>query len=464
MKLEQFLAMDLTNDPDELIDLRGLEYVTSYDDHLMCPICHCPFIRPARLECDHVFCQTCLNTAIRTVATGFAGREAFNCPTCRTPTGDVYLNVPRIVTNMCDEIPVRCPFSDEGCKEIVPRGHIQSHADKYCRYKLMDCPSPSCEFSSRKKDLSSEDRCMHELHKCLRCDEDIMEQDYEEHVKELCPSLKTTCPDCQVTVFRKALREHIDACPEAIYPCAASKYGCPIKMKRAELGTHEQSCPLITIGPYLDAQNSRLDSMEVSIRHLQQRNEIFEDGLASIRSTLVESSRAFSAHKSNNGNDLPTSSITPTSPSHPRTTSSTDIDPSNPIPTTANANATTYLLSLHESLREEVAQLSHAITDLDARASMTIMNECLRLKEDMAHTNAAVSSVRMQVQWLMNPRLHQGQRAAAQGGGGSNSGTGSAGGNGTSAGAPGPSGYNTAHPALMRARRLSDTGREGTKL
>jgi hypothetical protein len=270
----------------------------------------------------------------------------------------------------------------------------------------------------------------------------------QEHVQELCPSLKTTCPDCQVTVFRKALREHIEACPEAIHPCAASKYGCPIKMKRAELGTHEQNCPLITIGPYFEAQNSRLDSMELTVRHLQQRNEIFEDGLASIRSTLVESSRAFSAHHNNtatnNTNDTPDAPSASNSRSNPRSSTTTD-DSATPL-----SNATTYLLSLHESLREEVAQLSHAITDLDARASMAIMNECLRLKEDMAHTNAAVNSVRMQVQWLMNPRLHQGQRAAAAGAstGGQSSGDGRAG----------------SAAALLRSRRLSDTGREGTKL
>jgi hypothetical protein len=272
----------------------------------------------------------------------------------------------------------------------------------------------------------------------------------QEHVQELCPSLKTTCPDCQVTVFRKALREHIEACAEAIHPCAASKYGCPIKMKRAALGTHEQNCPLITIGPYFEAQNSRLDSMELTVRHLQQRNEIFEDGLASIRSTLVESSRAFSAHHNNtatnNTNDTPDASSASNSHSNPRSTLSTTDDSTTPL-----SNATTYLLSLHESLREEVAQLSHAITDLDARASMAIMNECLRLKEDMAHTNAAVNSVRMQVQWLMNPRLHQGQRAAAAGTstGGQSSGDGRAG---------------LSAAGLLRSRRLSDTGREGTKL
>ncbi|KAL4923978.1 putative TRAF-like signal transducer [Aspergillus undulatus] len=184
MKLEQFLAMEVT-DQDGPVDLRGLEYVSNYDDHLMCPICHCPFIRPLRLGCDHVFCQTCLNTAIRSFAAGrddftFGGHgRSFTCPTCRTPTGDVYHNVPRLLINMCDDLRVRCPFSSEGCDEIVPRGHVQSHADKYCGYKLMDCPSPDCDQRTRKKDLSPENKCMHELQNCLRCDADIMEQDYE---------------------------------------------------------------------------------------------------------------------------------------------------------------------------------------------------------------------------------------------------------------------------------------------
>ncbi|KKK21263.1 TRAF-like signal transducer [Aspergillus rambellii] len=455
MKLDQFLAMEAL-EQDELIDLRALEYVGDYDDHLMCPICHCPFIRPVRLECDHVFCQMCLNTAIRSF---ISGRDEFTCPTCRTPTRDVYLNVPRLLINMCDEIPTRCPYASEGCKEIVPRGHIQSHADKYCGYKPMDCPVTSCDMTTRRKDLSPERKCLHGLHKCLRCDEDIMEQEYEEHVKELCPSLKTTCPDCQVTVFRKALREHIDACPEAIHPCAASKYGCPVKMKRAELGTHEQSCPLITIGPYFEAQNSRLDSLELTMRHLQQRNEIFEDGLANIRSTLIESSHALSSHNPDITSTDPSSNSNSTTPGISSNNDQAQIDGSS----NSFANATTYLLSLHESLREEVAQLSHAITDLDARASMAIMNECLRIKEDMAHTNAAVSSIRMQVQWLMNPRLHQGQRAsntnhsndtraAAATAPSSRGQLGSS--------TPGPSNG----PGLFRPRRLSDTGREGTKL
>lgn len=176
------------------------------------------------------------------------------------------------------------------------------------------------------------------------------------------------------------------------------------------------------------------------MRHLQQRNEIFEDGMASIRTTLVESSRI--------GDQSSTSAADHAEESADRSSN------------VFSSNATTYLLSLHESLREEVSQMSHALTDLDARASMTIMNECLRIKEDMAHTNAAVNSVRMQVQWLMNPRLHNGTRA---GGVRPNASTG----NETRsqlASAPGPG--NVAGPSIgpLRPRRPSDSGREGTKL
>jgi hypothetical protein len=43
----------------------------------------------------------------------------------------------------------------------------------------MDCPDVSCSKKTRKKDINAENKCMHELHTCSRCDEEIMEQDYE---------------------------------------------------------------------------------------------------------------------------------------------------------------------------------------------------------------------------------------------------------------------------------------------
>lgn len=351
---------------------------------------------------------------------------------------------------MCDEIQVRCPFLADGCQEILPRGHIQSHVDRYCGYRLMPCPDESCDKKTRKKDLQPEERCLHSYYQCTRCEQDIMEQDYEEHEKELCPSLESTCVDCGTIVPQRELQGHIDKCPEALSPCAASKYGCTTKIRRAEIANHEQSCPLVSIAPYFEAQNTRLNSLELTTKHLQQRNEIFEDGLANIRSTLLESARS-------GGRSGPSGERGPQNQAD-------EIDESTSLSPLASSNPTTYLLSLHESLREEVSQMSHALTDLDARASMTIMNECLRIKEDMAHTNAAVTSVRMQVQWLMNPRLHNSTRTGNMRTGASTAGSDTTRTQFTSTSAPGPS--QAAGPSLgsLRPRRPSDSGREGTKL
>lgn len=178
MNIQDFMAFEAADsDHEKLVDLRSLDFVSSYDSHLMCPICHCPLIQPARLQCDHVFCQKCLRSAITTFRS--ADTEEFPCPSCRTPTSHISTNVPRLLINMCDEIQVRCPFITEGCQEILPRGHVQSHVEKYCGYRPMPCPDESCDKMTRKKDLQSEERCMHSYCRCSRCEQDIMEQDYE---------------------------------------------------------------------------------------------------------------------------------------------------------------------------------------------------------------------------------------------------------------------------------------------
>lgn len=176
MNLEEILLVESSCTDDEIVDLRALDYVSGYDTHLMCPICHCALIRPVRLQCDHVFCQKCLGSA---VTSSSSDRDDFTCPTCRTPTQTVYTDVPRLLINMCDDLRVKCPFLGEGCTEIMARGHVESHVDKYCGYKLLDCPSETCDKKTRKKDLDSDGKCVHELLQCSHCEEEVMEQDYE---------------------------------------------------------------------------------------------------------------------------------------------------------------------------------------------------------------------------------------------------------------------------------------------
>ncbi|PGH10865.1 hypothetical protein AJ79_05225 [Helicocarpus griseus UAMH5409] len=468
-------------EPDSLVDLRALEYVSTYDGHLMCPICHCPFIRPIRLKCDHIFCQKCLNSCITSspLHTRFSPPpDNFACPSCRTPTMATFMKVPRIIISMCDDLCVKCPFEGQGCKEIVQRGHVQAHVDKYCDYRLMRCPGENCNYLTRKKDLDPDQRCLHELRACDDCHELVMEQDYETHAKELCSSLMTTCSDCNETIRRNELQSHLDNCRVITRSCRAAKFGCPVKLKMDELERHEQSCPLVTIGPYLETQNSRIESMESTIRQLRQRNEILEDGIANIRSSVAQISPLQASSQTEASpiirSDSPVSLSSelnvsaPEAPNNPASGTITDnaASPSQDLTSSpSSSNATTYLLSIHESLRDEVSQLSNAISDIDARVNMSIMNESIRLRDDMAHITAGVNTLRMQLHWLMNPRLHQAQRTVNGSNTGAPSTSDSSRNMGMGAPVAGQSGTSSSPPPpLQRGRRLSDGSREGTKL
>jgi hypothetical protein len=275
-------------------------------------------------------------------------------------------------------------------------------------------------------------------------------------MKELCPSLKVTCQDCEVSLYRSDLAEHVANCAKAMRTCAGAKYGCRMKLPKTPLSVHEMLCPLVTLAPYLESQASRMASMESTIRQLRQRNEILEDGIANMRSTLAQMSPP-----------PPAPAIARSGTRSPSPSRSSNIIPFPPevSASLSHSNATTYLLSLHESLREETSQLAGAITDLDARASMAIMNESLRIREDMAHINAGVNSLRMQVHWLMNPRLHQGQRTVNSGGTGGPGGGESARTLGIGSPAAGrSSAVSSPTSGTLAGRRLSDTAREGTKL
>ena len=220
--------------------------------------------------------------------------------------------------------------------------------------------------------------------------------------------------------------------------------------------------------------------METVVRHLQQRNELFEDGLAKIRQKLSDDnsvSLPLPHPRPPSASTITTSTTTgqmmasTTRSGRPLSSSNQGSDEANRLTTTTageppvNNATTSYLLSVHESLREEVAQLSHAVRDLDARASMTIMNECLRINEDMAHTNAALGSIRMQIQWLMNPHLHyQSRRSAADVNTTDTTATAAAAAADSSAGGAMQIGSSAGPSSALGSRRSSDNGREGTKL
>lgn len=406
------------------VDLRSLDYVTPFDHNLMCAICHCPFVTPVKLDCDHVFCEECLNRAMM-----HQDRESRTCPTCRSKIRHgVVTPVPKIIIRILDELVARCVFHEEGCTEMVPRGAIQDHIDRYCDYSRVHCPLVDCDLKVRRKDADK--GCLHNIVDCDDCYQSMMELDVELHRTKHCKRRKASCPDCKAEVLRYKLEEHIQQCPEAIFPCNAAPYGCDFIARRETLDEHRTTCPLAKLGPFLQIHNERLEAHASALKILQQKNSLLQTSFSSIQDALG-----------------PSPNLVDPSPSSGAQPDSAPFD-----------STAAHLLSLHESLREEVERVSAAVSELDGKSSMMVMNESLRIKEEMAYTNAVVGNMRTQLQWLVSSRLQTQQRMAMVRGATAGEGGMGVGVAGSSA-AGGPSG-GPAQPI----RRMSDSTRQETKL
>ena len=301
----------------------------------------------------------------------------------------------------------------------------------------------------------------------------------QEHQRTNCPNRETHCPQCSEELLRLELKSHVkDVCPATVVPCTGSIVGCSFTAERAMVVQHEVSCPMATMAPFFRDQQARIERNEAKMEPLIRKVGILEDGLSNIIETLYPSSN-------NNDSSFPVTN--PLDPNNPDTFTPSSTMPTPdfrlppasfpPVPPTEQSHTPItnptqppfdsnihHLLTLHESLRDEVSRIANAITDLEGRTSMMIINENQRVKDEMLHANAAIHSIRAQVLWLMSARLQQrtsssSSSAAGRSGGGSSS-TGT---NGSGASTQG-GGTRGSGTLQLPMRRLSDSTRQDTKL
>jgi hypothetical protein len=202
---------------------------------------------------------------------------------------------------------------------------------------------------------------------------------------------------------------------------------------------------MATMAPHFREQQARIERNEARMEPLVRKVGILEDGLTNITNMLYPA----------NSNDA---SFPVTDPLDPNETEEATDFTQPPFDSQVH-----HLLTLHDSLREEVSRITNAMTELEGRANMMVFNESTRVKEDMLRTNTAINSMRMQLHWLMSSHLHNRTNSAGSSSArttGSTSAT--TGGSNVTQGAsvrPGPSGS-----LQMPFRRLSDSTRQDTKL
>lgn len=450
------------------VDLRLLDYVSPYDDNLMCPICRCPFVEPVVLaECDHCFCRDCIRQC-------WNNRRDYNplgprgdCPTCRTPAKLGPRNATsRVLVNIVEDLVVKCPKSDEGCKAEVKRGEVADHVGIYCGYALVECVGEDCELPVRRKDAAQ--GCLHYGVSCASCQKELQKWKLDAHWQNECPDRQIQCDLCKTLVFYRELEEHSKrTCPAISVPCPGAGLGCTARSKRGELEAHTKDCTLAKLAPVMEKQQQRFDEQEAAQKQMSRKLEVLENGFSALQGILYPSPRAENpgrlsadsssipllstrrissetTHTSDSAaapetfdfpvppSSNPTSALASPSTSTPQTLaypSPAPTDPSDflPPPSTTGGPYTSplhHLLSLHESLRDELARVAAALAELDARHSLQLLNENLRAREELAYLGAQVAGVQRQAHWLTSCQLQRqqqpragGSAGAAEGGG-----------------------------------------------
>ncbi|KAF2856026.1 hypothetical protein T440DRAFT_96265 [Plenodomus tracheiphilus IPT5] len=439
-------------------EFQSLEYVATPDSNLVCLICHTPFDKPVQLSCEHYFCRECLDHAW---APQPNGRRT--CPTCRSQVESEkdIRPVPKIIETMLDELVVKCSNSKAGCNWIAQRANVNDHVMLYCEYTPVECSGQDCRLQITQKDFHK--GCLHYTVSCDDCRTSVMKKDLEEHQRSICLNRTTTCTLCSAELLRLDLKSHINnSCPKYVVSCQGAIVGCKFSSERATVLEHETTCAMAIMAPHFREQQAKLERNEARLEPLSRKVGILEDGLSNITNYLYPS----------NGND---SSFPVTNP-----LDANDADPQAPTPdfrlppasfppVTPGAESTPaqppfdshvhHLLTLHDSLRAEVSRIANALTDLDGRTNMMIINESQRAKDEMLHANAAISSMRMHLQWLVSATIHQRSNSTARASG-STTATASGSSETRATGSrPGPS-------TMFQGpfRRLSDSNRQDTKL
>ncbi|KAK3721321.1 hypothetical protein LTR37_003197 [Vermiconidia calcicola] len=379
----------------------------------------------------------------------------------------------------------------------------------------------NCELPVRRKDAAQ--GCLHYGVSCLLCRKELQKWKLEIHWRSECPDRRVHCEMCKSSIFARDLEEHSkQTCPAISIPCPGKTFGCTSRSKKGQAELHAKSCTFAKLAPILQKQQDRLDEQEAAQREMSRKLQVLESGFGAMRDMLNPPKENSTANRRTAGSSRPslsrrdlqangtTSSTNPTtqpnfdfsdpeayadlmiSPHQPRPTASTGTPPPGsapevpgprpadlpehfsfdfdlaspagfPPPTTDGgpyASPLHHLLSMHESLRDEMGRISTALSELDGRHSMQSLNENLRTREEISYMGAQVAGLQRQVHWLTSAQLQRQQGRSGTPGASSSSAMADAGaGAGVEAAV---SAVSTAATALTGAARVANVSASGS--
>lgn len=248
-------------------------------EDLECCICLNICNNPKQCPNGHMFCSTCIETAI--VAQN-------KCPTCRIELNKDKLSVSLIVKKQISALSVRCPVppisEEDKCLWTGKVAELENHLG-CCEYQRIKCTNTDCDVHTIRKDLNSHlSVCPYQLEKCKYCNEMFLRRDLEAHF-ETCTSRVMPCPNegCQESTTLNYLQSHLEVCMFEMVPCPLKEEGlcgshCPTTLLRKDLDDHMVSPATVaammrgtlTIKRQMTSLTSEIEKLKVENTWLQR--------------------------------------------------------------------------------------------------------------------------------------------------------------------------------------------------
>ncbi|XP_026017124.1 TNF receptor-associated factor 6 [Astatotilapia calliptera] len=132
---------------------------------------------------------------------------------------------------------VRCP--NLGCADKMELRHLEDHL-VHCEFATVPCPQ--CQQSVKKSHLEEHItvQCQKRPMSCPDCVACFLYEERELHQQQ-CPFASVKCQYCELELVRDQMESHCDTdCPKAPIACNFSIFGCKERMQRHNLAQHMQ--------------------------------------------------------------------------------------------------------------------------------------------------------------------------------------------------------------------------------
>uniref|UniRef100_A0A0G4IBJ5 TRAF-type domain-containing protein n=1 Tax=Chromera velia CCMP2878 TaxID=1169474 RepID=A0A0G4IBJ5_9ALVE len=145
----------------------------------------------------------------------------------------------RTLREVVESVTVKCKHHKEGCEERVEAKDLDRHLQESCQMAETGCSFQGCDVRVKRCELSEHKReCPYRVTPSGYCSVPILHIERGEH-NRICQKMPLKCPACGTRVQRTNFQEHCEKCPKATVSCFIP--GCGAKMKRKELGAHQQA-------------------------------------------------------------------------------------------------------------------------------------------------------------------------------------------------------------------------------